>query len=197
MAHFYEISIKTIQKGVWGVFLHRGPNWFALFHNVYVIIFSRHLHLHPVVSRASSCGFICEAKNERVVREPGSNREFYLIRGCNSLNGESLQGSRELAESGEVVTTHGILLLPISLASVLYEKKNQNSLALPCPHIQCTPIVRCSWPAFLCCPLSLMMVPSLSSSSEVSSSSVRALPWREGFNFHTKLNLPLVGSIVY
>lgn len=56
MAHFYEISIKTIWKGVRGVFLRRGPNWFALFHNVYVIIFPCHLHLHPVVSRANSCG---------------------------------------------------------------------------------------------------------------------------------------------
>ena len=39
---FYEISIKTIRKGARGLFLHRGPNWFALFHNVYVITKEEH-----------------------------------------------------------------------------------------------------------------------------------------------------------
>lgn len=58
-------------------------------------------------------------------REPGSNPEFYLVRGCSSLKWESLQGSREFVESGEVVTTHVILLLQVSLASALYEKTSQ------------------------------------------------------------------------
>lgn len=35
--NYYEISIKTIRKRTGDYFLHRGPNWFALFHNVYVI----------------------------------------------------------------------------------------------------------------------------------------------------------------
>lgn len=85
---------------------------------------------------------ICQAKNKRVEREPGSDPEFYLVGGCGSLKGESLQGSREFAESEEVVTSHVILLLQISLASTLYEKMSQLFSSYLSPLYSTFPTVR-------------------------------------------------------
>lgn len=50
-----------------------GPNWFALFHNVYVITIQHGLHLHPLVSRASSCDSFLRCWIKELYPEQGAS----------------------------------------------------------------------------------------------------------------------------